>query len=234
MRLSTIMACVSLIGLAGCVQATEIPVVADVVLPSVDPATVNPIVIDKVVMQVPRGQQIGVIKGGLLCIPHVSLTAGSGQAAITDAGYLDAIHHELAVVDYPVTNSATDLFATLAADQTRIRLAGRIVDVKSNVCFPMMGFGDLSSGTADAFVRVEWQAYDAATRSIILKTATDGFGTIKTSVPNPGALANDMAVGMATRRLIASPEFQSLSRARLSQPTANIKTVPVTQTLFHK
>jgi hypothetical protein len=73
MRLSTIMACVSLIGLAGCVQATEIPVVADVVLPSVDPATVNPIVIDKVVMQVPRGQQIGVIKPKFALKEHINI-----------------------------------------------------------------------------------------------------------------------------------------------------------------
>ncbi len=214
------------IALTGCMAATEIVPEADVTPAAVDRSAVTPIAIDRVVLQVPRGQQIGVVKMGLLCIPHIAITIGSGQAAVTDASYLDAIQHEFVVIDYPITTSPTELFPTGAAEATRIRLAGRIVDVKSNVCFPMAGFGDLSNGTADASVRVEWQAYDSATKSIIFKTMTTGTGSIKKTVSNPGALANDMAAGMATRRFLVSPEFQGLERVRMTSLPPHPRTSP--------
>ena len=95
--------------------------------------------------------------------------------------------------------------------------------MRVNVCFPMAGFGDLSNGTADASVRVEWQAYDALTKSIILKIATEGYGSIKSSVVNPVSSANDIAVAMATRRLIVSPEFERLAKANLRRPIGSLK-----------
>ena len=202
--------------LAGCVAATEIQPETDATPAQVDRTAVNPIAIERVVMQVPRGQQVGVVKGGLLCIPHVALTIGGGQAAVTDAGYLDAIQHEFAVIDYPITTSPTELFTSSAADATRIRLAGRIVDVRMNVCFPLSGFGDVSNGTADVYVRVEWQAFDSAKKVIILKTVTTGTGSVKSTTPSPAVMANDLAIGMATRRFISGPEFRDLASTRLA------------------
>ena len=207
----------------GCVQSQEIIPLGDISAPTMDRASVTPIAIDRVVSQVPRGKQLGTVKMGLLCIPHLSLTAGSGQGNITDATYLDSIHHEFLVVDYPIMNNPTELFASQASETTRIRLGGRITDVRVNVCFPMAGFGDLSNGTADASVRVEWQAYDALTKSIILKIATEGYGSIKSSVVNPVSSANDIAVAMATRRLIVSPEFERLAKANLRRPIGSLK-----------
>jgi serine protease Do len=195
--------------------------VSDVMPQTVNRDAVNPIAIERVVAQVPRGQQIGVIQGGLLCIPHLTLTSGAGQAAITDAGYLDAITHEFAAIDYPVTTSPTELFTTGAANVTRIRVAARVLDVKQNVCYPMSGFGNVSEGTADASVRIEWQAYDATTKTIILKSTTVGYGTVKNMTSAPLALANDLAAGMAARRFIVSPEFQVLSTTRLTVATRN-------------
>jgi hypothetical protein len=201
-----------LVGLGACATPVQVPVVADDATPQMfDPRAVNPIAIERVVDQVPRGQQIGVIKSGLLCVPHLAITAGSGQVNITDASYLDAIQHEFNLVDYPITTSPTELFTTAAADATRFRLAARIIDIKTNICFPLGGFGDLSSGTAEAYVQIEWQAFDNQTRSVIMKTTTSGSGTVKSSAPSPGVLANDMAAAMATRQFIAGPEFQALS-----------------------
>jgi serine protease Do len=202
--------------LSGCVSYQPISPVSDVTPQTVNRDAVNQIAIERVVTQVPRGQQIGVIQGGMLCIPHATLTSGAGQAAITDAGYLDAITHEFSAIDYPITTSPTELFVTGTANSTRIRLAARILDVKQNICFPMSGFGNLSDGTADASVRIEWQAFDAATKAIILKSTTLGYGTVKSMTSAPGALANDLAAGMAARRFITSPEFQSLSTAQLT------------------
>lgn len=198
----------------GCVAPIDVPPVADVTAIQVDPSLVNPIAIERVVFQVPRGQQIGTVRGGIACLPWVKLNAGGSQATITDAGYLDAIQHELVAAGYRITTSPNELFQTGAASATRLRLAGRVTDIKANVCFPMSGFGDSSNGTAEVFVAIEWQAFDSASKSVVMRVATTGYGTVTQNGPGPFGEANDSAAAMATRRLTITPEFQ-----RLVKPT---------------
>jgi hypothetical protein len=201
--------------LIGCVSVTPVSQEADSSPQRFDPHAVNPIAIERVVSAVHRGDQIGVIKGGLLGVPHLTITAGGSQMNVTDSGYLDAIQHEFAVVDYPITTSPKELFKTGAADATRLRVAARIISVKANICYPLAGFGDLSSGTAEAFVEIEWQAYDSGTKSIILKTTTTGTGIVGDRAAAPGVQASELAAGMATRHFIAGPEFQRLSALQI-------------------
>jgi hypothetical protein len=75
----------------------------------------------------------------------------------------------------------------------------------------MGGFGDLANGSADAVVSIEWQVYDTAQKTVVLKLSTDGFGKVS-QTSQPLNVADTLAVGMATRRFLASPEFQSLAR----------------------
>jgi len=170
-----------------------------------------------VVVQVPRGTEVGAIKVGVLCIPHQTITA-LGTGTITDSAYLDAIQHEMQIVNYPITTSMTDLFTTAEAAGTRVRLAGRITDLQLNVCYPLAGFGDFRDGTADASVTVEWQMYDSVAKSMIFKTSTTGYGSVKSMITNPGIEANEQAVGMATRHFIADPEFQYLAHTNPANP----------------
>ena len=198
--------------LAGCATSVPIQKVADVVPPTISEGTsVRPLTIERIVSQVPRGEQIGTIRAGLLCLPYASIIAGSGQFEITDSRYLDAVYHEFAATNYPVTNSAGDLFRTAASNATQLRLAGRITSNHTNICFPMGGIGDFSNGKAQASISIEWQVFDEASKSIVFKEAMDGFGEISSSTMSPAAMAQNLAVGMATRRLLASQGFQSLS-----------------------
>jgi hypothetical protein len=62
--------------LRGCVAVTPVTQEADASPQQFDAHAVNPIAIERVVSAVHRGDQIGVVKGGLLCVPHLSITAG--------------------------------------------------------------------------------------------------------------------------------------------------------------
>lgn len=204
--------CLALLAPAGCVQTAVIPQVSNATVARFDAQSVNPIAIERVVNQVPRGQQIGTLKLGLLCMPHLSLNAGSGQWNVTDASYLQAITQEFSRSEYPITTSPIELFATKTSDATRLKLAARITDIKSNVCFPMGGFGDFSNGTAEAYVQVEWQILDSKSREIVLRFVSAGQGAVTSSTTAPGVQASDLAMAGATRNLLASPEFQRVAR----------------------
>lgn len=204
---------VALLALAGCAQAIVVPQVNNATVATFDTQAVNPIAIERVVNQVPRGQQIGSVLMGILCVPHLTLNSGSGQWNITDAGYLQAITQEFSRFEYPITTSPTELFATRNSDATRLRLAARIIDVKSNICFPMGGFGDFSSGTAEAYVQVEWQILDARSREIVMRFVSAGRGAVTTATTAPGVQASDLAIASATRNLLASQEFQRVARS---------------------
>lgn len=203
---------VILLALAGCVQPVAIPQVSDAVVARFDTHSVNPIAIERVVSQVPRGQQIGTVKLGLMCVPQLALNSGSGQWNVSDASYLQAITQEFSRSEYPVTTSPSELFVTKTSDNTRLRLAARILDVKSNVCFPMGGFGDLTNGTAEAYVQVEWQILDSKSRDIVLRFGSQGQGAVTTTTTAPGVQAADLAIASATRNFLASPEFQRVAR----------------------
>jgi hypothetical protein len=204
--------CVVGAALGGCVAPMAITPETDVVPPSAEHEAVNPVAIEKIVSQVPSGQQIGVLKGGLLCIPHVAVTSGGGQFSITDGDYLEAVQHEFVAAGYPVTTSPTDLFSSAAADATRIRIGGRVTDLRANICMPMSGFGDVTNGKADVFVQINWEVFDAAAKTILFKLTTAGTGSIDTVTARPTHLAIQLAISMATRKFLASQDFQSLVR----------------------
>jgi hypothetical protein len=200
-------ALVALIGLAGC--ASTVPPVPEVYVPSAD-ATVRPIAIQKVILQLPLGHQNGVVAVGLLCIPHGTLNAHAFNS--TSEVALEIVREEFALNGYPVTNPPGDLFATPDDNPRAIRLAGRVVDVHDNVCFPMGGFGDLTNGSADSAVAIEWQVLDPASRTVVLKTTTTGVARIG-SASQPLNLADTAAVRQSIRLFIASREFQALVRS---------------------
>ena len=215
--LATHLALASTIWLTSCAQPVAIPQVPSASVVRFDTQNTNPIAIEKVVSQIPRGQQIGSIKLGLLCVPHLALNSGSGQWNVTDASYLQAITQEFNRSEYPITTSPNELFATKTSDSTRLRLAARILDVKSNVCFPGSGFGDLTTGTGEDYVQVEWHILDTKTREIVLRFTSAGQGTVSSSTPAPGVQASDMAIAAATRNLLGSSEFQRVAK----NPTLN-------------
>jgi hypothetical protein len=196
-----------LVMVGGCVS-TGGPPIPDVALPMItDPSTVNPIAIERLVVQA-RGQA-GVIGMGLLCIPHGTLRAGGGS----NGGYLEAmetIQHEFNAIGYPVTTSTTELFTTARSEGSRLRLAGLVTDVNNNVCFPLGGFGDTTNGSADAMVTIEWQVFDSLTKDIALKLSTTGFAKVS-QTSEPLLAADEEAVRMSVRHFIGSPEFQRLA-----------------------
>ncbi len=207
-----IVAGLAMVGLASCAQPVNIPSVQNAIVGRFDPQNTNPIAIERVVSQIPRGQQIGAIKLGLLCVPHLTLNAGSGQWNVTDASYMQAITQEFSRAEYPITTSPNELFFTKTSDTTRLRVAARILDVKSNVCFRGSGFWDLTSGTAEAYVQVEWQILDSKTREIVLRFTSAGQGAVVNSTVAPGVQASDMAIAAATRNLLGAPEFQRVAK----------------------
>jgi hypothetical protein len=193
---------------AGCVQTLMVVPVSDSIPPTVvDPSTVHTIAMDRVVTQVPRGQKIGSIAAGLLCIPRGTVTVGGGQFNITDANYLKIIYDELANRNYPVSNDPTELFRTSEAHAADFRLGARITDLRVNVCYPLSRGGNLSEGTAEASITMEWQLFDTRSRSIVLKTESRGYGKVSGITENPGIVANDIAVGVATRNMLNDGNF---------------------------
>lgn len=203
---------VAMLGLSACVQPMMVPRVPEPPTTVFNSQTANPIAIEKVVTQVPRGQQVGVLMRGVACIPQHALNAGGGQTIISDAGYLQAITEQFKSSGYPVTTSPTELFTTKSADATRLRLAASVGDIKSSVCLPMSGFGDFTNGTGEGYVRVEWQVLDSRTRELVMRKTTEGYGAAPNSTVNPGVVVVDAAIAHATRSLLASPEFQSIAR----------------------
>jgi serine protease Do len=220
---SAILIAFCLISLGACVQQQTVIPVSDVAVPLYDRNTANPIAIERIVSQVTRGQPIGTAMGGLLCVPHVQLIAGGGHGNITDSTYIETIHQTFASADYPITNSPKELFSDQSSASTRLRLAGRITEVRANICFPMAGFGDLVNGKGEASVKVEWQFFDSTSKSVILKTTSEGYGSVQTSVAVPLSMVHDMAIAMATRRLIVSPEFRQIATTRLDTPASSSK-----------
>lgn len=176
-------------------QAIEVP----------DGKDTKPIMLRKMIAKLPRGTEIGAIKGGLGCMNVGKLAWRSGKMNVGDDEFTSIFFEELKRLNYNVVGDPTDMFEDKRGT-AEIAIGGLITSIHVDICYPMMGWGDVSNGNANATITVEWQIYNTLDKKTIYKTAASGAGSAKFSA----GMANEalyLAFGNAVRGLLADQKF---------------------------
>lgn len=167
----------------------------------------RPVMFRKLVVRIPRGQVIGSIQRGLLCLNRGKLTWRGGRAVVTDEDFGDVLREELTTAGYTVVGDPSALFEDPSAWRAEYLIAGLVKDVKANICYPRGGFGDFVSAKGEASIEVEWQIYYRGTRSVELKVSTQGAAKINEPMERGDFEVFVQAFQSAARNLLADERF---------------------------
>ena len=163
--------------LAGCGTSAVIKDVQDKPVQQLDikaSANSKPIQLSKVVVRLKRGEHVGALQGGLLCVPQADLTWKGGRLKLDSDDLTDAFKEELEKYSFKTVGDTSALFEDPSSWKSEILIAGLVKELKSNVCFPMAGFGNFSNSKGESFVKVEWQIYSKLDRAVVHSVTTEG------------------------------------------------------------
>lgn len=172
--------------------------------------TSKPIQFTKVVVKLKRGEHIGALQGGLLCVSQGDLNWKGGRISIDSDEFTDAFREELEKYSFKAVGDSNALFEDPSTWKSEILVAGLVKDLKANICYPMAGFGNFSSAKGEAFIKVDWQIYSKLDRSVVHSVTTEGASKENNAVAGGDTVAVINAFSQATRNLLADTKFREL------------------------
>ncbi|MBP6529166.1 MAG: serine protease [Burkholderiales bacterium] len=199
--------------LSGCGTSAVIKPVVDKPVQSLDlKASMNskPIQLTKVVVRLKRGQHVGAVQGGLLCVPQGDLNWKSGRLSLDSEEFTDAFKEELEKFAFKTVGDTSALFEDPSSWKSEILVASLVKDLKANLCFPLAGFGNFNSSKGEAFIKVDWQIYSKLDRAVVHTVTTEGAFQAKDSVAGGGDAFILNAFSQAARNLLADPKFREI------------------------
>lgn len=170
----------------------------------------KPIQLTKVVVKLKRGEHIGALKAGLLCVPHGNLNWKGGRVNVDSEEFTEAFKEELEKFSFKTVGDVNALFEDPSTWKSEILVAGLVKELKANICYPMAGFGDFNSSKAEVFIKVDWQIYSKLDRSVVHSVTTEGSFNNKESAAGGDTVAILNAFAQASRNLLADEKFREI------------------------
>lgn len=218
LRAAALVAGLMMFGAGPSLAATALPPIA--AAPDLAPQTVvRPFALTRVTARIPRGAQWGVLKGGLLCVPHEKLIWQGGAMKVDMAAFDTVFREEMQKVGFKVAGDPQDLFSDGPAN-TDYAVAGAISRIDAQPCFPNSGFGDLVSISGSIIMDVEWTVYSRLRREVVAKITTSGGYQQGRSAPGAFDLMLNSAFAANVQNLTAADAFRSVVLSSPQQATA--------------
>ena len=170
----------------------------------------KPVAFTRLVLKVPRNEEIGRVGVGMFCLPSAKVRARRGRYSVDSDMFTDVFRDELEAANYKVVGDPDALFADPSLDQAEYFIAGLITEIEANACFPLAGFGDYEKGTASSYLKVEWQLYETLGRRVIFKTETEGSHAQEDSIDDAMTVSLEESFAAALQNLLANKEFHGL------------------------
>lgn len=170
----------------------------------------KPIQFKKIVVKLKRGEHIGAMQAGLLCVSQGDLNWKGGRISIDSDEFTDAFKEELEKFAFKTVGDTNALFEDPSTWKSEILIAGLIKELKANICYPMAGFGNFSSSKGEAFLKVEWQIYSKLDRSVVHTVTTEGAAKNDEAVGGGDTVAVLNAFAQASRNLLADSKFRDI------------------------
>jgi serine protease Do len=177
--------------------------------PLPDYSAAVPMGFEKLAIGIPRGERIGSIQGGLMCLEKRPLAWDRGPEKEDPTLYAGAFAEALEAAGYPVRRPGRTLFDEAPGSKPDL-VAGAVIDhLTADLCFPLGGVGDFTKEKGSGEVNVTWQIYSRSRREVVFQAQGKGRGQLpEGSTMGPDAIAVD-AFADAARNLLADPDFQA-------------------------
>lgn len=207
--------------LAGCSMFTDkAPVVGAEVVDTEPAARIEPLQLARVDIQVKRGEDIGSLEGGALCLPNESLIYGKDRATVYPDELSDIFLHELEAARYQVISDPVATVENPEDWKAERMIVPKVFRMQANICYPGSGVGQWKSKGAAA-VAVEWQIHSRAGGSPIYTLKTEGYAQVENSQYEGDKEVFRKAFGAAVRNMLNDRLFTRQITRAATTPTAD-------------
>lgn len=141
-----------------------------------DPAAkMRPLKLAKILVKMKRGETLGQVRTGLLCMfPKDIVWSRGGKWDFDIEEFDDVFRDEMAQAGFAIAGNPSNLFEDESDSRAEYLIGGAISQMRMDVCYPTSGLvGALGSMKSKATIDVEWQVYSEIERKVV--------GTVKTS-----------------------------------------------------
>ncbi|WP_027185767.1 S1C family serine protease [Desulfovibrio inopinatus] len=172
----------------------------------------QPVMFTKAVIKLRRGQVIGEIQSGPLCLPESEMVWRGGSRPFWDEEVQDIFRDEMQRANITVVGDREKLFGDPMQSAARYYVAALVRDFHHNVCRPNDYLFDSASRTSEASIKVEWQVFSLFDKKMVATIPVRGTARIDSPRDTADMDSIYEAFAQAVRFLIADPTFQALVR----------------------
>jgi len=228
--------------LASCASRVAVEQVQEVQPKSVPPfatgEVARPLEFRKIVVRLPRGERIGSLQAGTLCVEKAPLTWQGGRVTLPVEEFIQVFREELEKANCPVVGNPDTLFEDPAEWDAEYLVAGLIKEMKANICYPYANAGNYDTARGSTYMKVDWQVYSRLRRRVIYEASTEGVSHLPTDTDRGDVQAFMAAFAVATQNLLADNGFRQVvskpkdeQRERPEEPLRLAKVPPYTEAL---
>ena len=198
------------LAIAGCGQHGP-QVVDKPIIPVADPATARPVQFHRIVIDIKRGTDIGLIGKGIgYCTQLDRWHYRPGDLSFAGKELTERFRAELTAARYNVVGDPDALFDDPSAWKAEYLVAGAIKSMNVDLCYAYDRWQDETTVNGYAVMEVNWQIYSRLDRKVVYQTTTQGRGNMaQASVTgDPDVFLDGFA--QATRNLLGDRGFHDL------------------------
>jgi serine protease Do len=171
----------------------------------------RPLQFKRVVVKLRRGEKIGDVSVGALCVRNSDLTWRGGRLTLSGDEFTEAFRDELQKANYVVVGNPDALFEDPSEWKAEYLVAGLVKSLQASVCYPLGGFGNFSKSRGGAFIKVDWQIYSRLERKVVYEVSTEGSFQSTETLDDQAAVILINAFASAVRNLLADKQFHALA-----------------------
>ena len=129
------------------------------------------------VMKLKRGDRVGKVRSGLLCLSPTEIhwNAG-GTVPLAIEEFDETFRDQMKAAGYSLAGDPSNLFEDSSDDSAEYFVGGLIGHAEVDLCFPRAAFGSNES-KGSATIDVEWQIYSTLERKVVGTLRTTGIAT---------------------------------------------------------
>jgi len=198
--------------LAGC-ASNPIPIVSQVAVPEVIALPPNlpsrPLVLDRVVIDVPKGTVLGEKRQGNLCVFPSPLVWENGILEYNRGEYHDEFEKIANLYNFRLAEKPPSLFGTSIATGNELLIAARIVVTSQNLCSARTFSQQIPIRKGNVRFSVHWEAFSVVEKRVIFVLENESSGVLEDFKPFGEDSYYITAFGNSVRGLLNDQGFRA-------------------------
>ena len=162
----------------------------------------------RLVNNFPKGETVGDVRFGVLCLPGKKLELQDGRVTLNETELAERFNQELEKAKYQVERMApAGLFEPQGQSRADFLVVGLIEKLQINACSPLSDFGNWRDAKGGAYIKMQWQIFGRLDRKVVYEVSTEGSFFTDSSVLGGIPVLISNAFASATQNLMADSGF---------------------------